>query len=188
MRDSLGLDADAPVAGMVCRLVEQKGVTYGLQAFAQVSAQMPEARLLIAGDGPLRESLEQEAQALGLADCVQFLGWRDDVDRLMSAFDLLLMPSLWEGFGLVILEAMARQLPVVATAVSAIPEIVVDGETGLLVPARDVDALAGAMLTLLADRPLRRYMGQNAEGRLEIAVQRPPHGGPDRRALPPTLL
>lgn len=167
MRQQLGINPDAPVAGIVCRLVEQKGVHYGLQAFAQVVQQIPTACLLIAGDGPLRSDLEAEAAALGLGDHVRFLGWRDDMAQLMNAFDLLIVPSLWEGFGLVILEAMAHQIPVVASAVSAIPEIVVHGETGLLVPARDVDALAGALVSLLGDAPLRKHMGMLAEDRLE---------------------
>ena len=85
----------------------------------------------------------------------------------MAGLDMFLQPSLWEGFGLVLLEAMSRRLPVVASAVSAIPEIVVNGETGLLVPARDPAALADALLTLLADRTLRLHMGLNGEDRLE---------------------
>ena len=167
MREQLGIEGDAPVAGIVCRLVEQKGVSYGLQAFAQVVAQIPNARLLIAGDGPLRTQLETEAAMLGLGDHVRFLGWRDDVAQLMYVFDLLLVPSIWEGFGLVILEAMAHQIPTVASAVSAIPEIIVNGETGLLAPPRDVGALAGALVSLLADAPLRKHMGMLAEDRLE---------------------
>ena len=167
MRQQIGLDAEAVVVGMVCRLVEQKGLSYGLQALARVLPQFPDACCVIAGEGPLRAELEAEAKALGLRDCVHFLGWRDDVADLMTALDLLLVPSLWEGFGLVILEAMARQLPVIASAVSAIPEIIVQGETGLLVPPRDVEGLAEALAMLLADRPLRRYLGQNGEDRLE---------------------
>jgi glycosyltransferase involved in cell wall biosynthesis len=167
IREQLGIEADAPVAGIVCRLVEQKGVSFGLQAFAQVVTQIPNAQLLIAGDGPLRAQLEAEAAALGLGDTVRFLGWRDDVPQLMHAFDLLLVPSIWEGFGLVILEAMAHQIPTVASAVSAIPEIVVHGETGLLVPPRDVDALANALVSLLGDAPLCKHMGMLAEDRLE---------------------
>ncbi|MAS35990.1 MAG: hypothetical protein CL610_18425 [Anaerolineaceae bacterium] len=167
LRDQLGLDVDAPVAGIVCRLVEQKGVSYGLQAFAHVLKQIPAARLVIAGDGPLRNELEAEAAVLGIESAVRFLGWRDDVPQLMNAFDVLLMPSLWEGFGLVILEAMSRQVPVIASAVSAIPEIVAHGETGLLVPPRDVDAMTAALIQLLGDAPLRRHMGMLAEDRLE---------------------
>lgn len=167
VRSELGVSDDAPVVGIVCRLVEQKGVSYGLRGFAQAVLQVPTARLLIAGDGPLRAELEAEANALGLDASARFLGWQHDAPRLMSAFDVLLLPSLWEGFGLVILEAMSRQVPVVASAVSAIPEIVVHGETGLLIPPRDVDALAAALVCLLGDAPLRRHMGMLAEDRLE---------------------
>ncbi|HLV37784.1 MAG TPA: glycosyltransferase [Spirillospora sp.] len=167
VRSELGIPDDVPVVGMVCRLVEQKGVSYGLRGFAQAVLQVPTARLLIAGDGPLRAELEAEANALGLDASTRFLGWQDDAPRLMSAFDVLLVPSLWEGFGLVILEAMSQQVPVVASAVSAIPEIVVHGETGLLFPPRDVDALAAALVSLLVDAPLRRHMGMLAEDRLE---------------------
>lgn len=167
VRRELRLPDDALVVGMTCRLVEQKGVSYGLQAFVPVTARFPNAYLIIAGDGPLRQALENEAAALNLGERVRFLGWRDDVPQLMHAFDLLLAPSLWEGFGLVILEAMAGGLPVVASRVSAIPEIVVDGETGLLVPPRDTDALAEAITHLLNDAPLRRHMGMLGEDRLE---------------------
>ena len=80
---------------------------------------------------------------------------------------MFVLPSLWEGFGLVLLEAMSRRLPIIASRVSAIPEVVADGETGLLVPARDVDGLANAMRTLLSDRVLRRHMGMVGEDRLE---------------------
>lgn len=166
-RDELGAGPDDLLAGMACRLVEQKGVSYGIRAFAQVSAQHASARLVIAGDGPLRPALEAEARAAGVADRVRFLGWRDDVPRLLAGLDVLLMPSLWEGFGLVILEAMSQRLPVIASRVSAIPEIVADGETGLLVPARDADALAGALALLLGDYGLRRHLGLLAEERLE---------------------
>jgi glycosyltransferase involved in cell wall biosynthesis len=161
-----GLEPQTPRVGIVCRLVEQKGVVYGLRAFSRVTAESP-AHLVIAGDGPLRESLEAEARALGIAERVHFLGWRDDVPQLMAAFDVFLLPSLWEGFGLVLLEAMSQQTPVVASAVSAIPEIVVDRQTGLLAPPRDADTLAGALRTLLHDLPLARHFGLMGQERLE---------------------
>lgn len=171
LRESVRAELNAApgdlLAGVACRLVEQKGVNYAIRAFAAICERFDTARLLIAGDGPLRPALEAEARAAGIADRMRFLGWRDDVPRLMAGLDVLLMPSLWEGFGLVILEAMNQRLPVIASRVSAIPEIVVDGETGLLVPARDVDALAGALALLLHDNALRRHMGLLAEDRLE---------------------
>src|SRR5262249_11031920 len=102
LRRDLGLLPETPVAGSVCRLTTQKGVKYAIHAFKR----LPNAHYVIAGDGPLRESLEAEARELALQDRVHFLGWRNDVHDLMAGFDVLLMPSLWEGFGLVALEAM----------------------------------------------------------------------------------
>jgi len=167
IRAELGIPPDAPVVGLVCRLIEQKGVSYGLEAFARAAADVPEARLVIAGDGPLRGRLQAQARTLGVADRVHFLGWRADSLRIFAALDIFLMPSLWEGFGLVLLEAMSQRLPVVASAVSAIPEVVADGTTGLLAPPRDVPRLAAALRLLLADAPLRQHMGLLGEDRLE---------------------
>jgi glycosyltransferase involved in cell wall biosynthesis len=163
-----GLPEDAILIGIVCRLTEQKGITYGLQAFAKVKDDFPGAHLLIAGDGPLRSTLESEAFALaGRENRVHFLGWREDIPTLMAGLDIFLAPSLWEGFGLVFLEAMAQTVPIIASNVSAIPEVVVDGETGLLVTPRDVDSLAEALRKLLSDKPLRQYMGLQGQDRLE---------------------
>jgi glycosyltransferase involved in cell wall biosynthesis len=167
IRQELGIGKDDLVVGMVCRLVEQKGVGYGLHAFSQVVGDFSSARLVIVGDGPLRRSLETLINPLGLRGYVQFLGWRADVPRVMAAFDVLLVPSLWEGFGLVILEAMARRVPAIGSDVSAIPEIIAHGETGLLTPPRDIGRLAEALHLLLSDHALRRHMGLLAEDRLE---------------------
>ncbi|MFO7323870.1 MAG: glycosyltransferase [Chloroflexota bacterium] len=167
VRSELRLSPDAPVIGMVGRLIEQKGIEYGLRAFAAVAPDYPDARLLISGEGPLRNKLEALAASLGVKDRVQFLGWREDVLRIFAALDIFLMPSLWEGFGLVLLEAMSQRLPIVASCVSAIPEVVQHGVTGLLVPPRDTGALAGALRVLLADPPLRQHMGLLGEDRLE---------------------
>lgn len=166
LRAELGLSTGAPLVGMVCRLIEQKGVTYGLQAFARVAGDFPYARLIIAGDGVLRADLEAEAARLGIAERTHWLGWRDDGPTVLAALDVLLMPSLWEGFGLVMLEAMAVHVPIIASRVSAIPEVVVDGETGLLVAPRDVDGLAAALHRLLSDAALRRDMGAAGAARL----------------------
>ena len=162
-----GLAADSLLVGMACRLVEQKGVIYGLRAFRQIADEFPNAYVLIAGDGELRAALEQEAGDLAQFGRVRFLGWREDVPGLMAGLDIFLMPSLWEGFGLVLLEAMSKQLPIVASRVSAIPEVVIHGETGLLAPPRDVEGFAEALRALLPDRSLRAYMGMNGEDRLE---------------------
>ncbi len=163
----LRLESDALLLGLVCRIVEQKGIAYALRAFQQIRQRFPTARLIIAGDGDLRAQLEALARELGIDEYVHWLGWRSDALKLIGAFDVLLMPSLWEGFGLVLLEAMSRRVPVIASRVSAIPEVVIHGETGLLVEARDVDALADAMTRLLEDHALRQHMGLLGAARLE---------------------
>ncbi len=163
----LNLPNDALILGIICRLVAQKGVAYALRAFARLD--FPNTVLVIAGEGNLRPSLEAEARALGIANRVHFIGWREDTASLMAAFDLFLAPSLWEGFGLVLLEAMAQQTPIVAASVSAIPEIVLDRETGTLIPPRDPAALAAAISELLRDSALRRHMGLVGQDRLETS-------------------
>ena len=167
LRAALGVGADALLLGMVCRLVEQKGIPYALEALRRLRAQYPQAHLVIAGDGEKAAELRRLSSALGIADRVHWLGWRSDAADLMAAFDVLLVPSLWEGFGLVLLEAMSRRVPVIASRVSAIPEVIVDGESGILIAPRDVDALARAIARLLNDRALRKYMGLLGAARLD---------------------
>lgn len=163
----LGLPESARLVGMACRLVEQKGVSYAIDAFGRIAAEFPDAHLLIAGEGRLRAALE--VQAALLAERVRFLGWRGNIPAFMAGLDVLLAPSLWEGFGLVLLEAMAQQTPIIASAVSAIPEIVIDGETGHLVQVRDAAGLADALRGLLADVAYRQHLGLVGRDRLEMA-------------------
>ena len=167
VRTELDIPADAPLVGVVGRLTEQKGHAYLLEAFVTVVQELPSARLLVVGDGELRPALERQAAHLGLRGGVTFTGHREDVPRIMMALDVLVMPSLWEGFGLVLLEAMAASKPVIASQVSAIPEIVVEGETGLLVPPKDPENLSRALLALLRDPAWAREMGRRGCQRLE---------------------
>lgn len=167
LRAELKMAADAQLLGMACRLVEQKGIPYALEAMRRIRSDFPRAHLVIAGDGDQASELRRLASRLGIADRVHWLGWRADAADLMAAFDVFLLPSLREGFGLVLLEAMSRRLPIVASHVGAIPEIVIDGETGILVEPRNVDELAKAMTRLLNDRALRKYMGLLGAARLE---------------------
>ncbi len=160
---------EAPLAGVVARLEEQKGHRDLLEAFVRVRAEIPGARLLLAGSGPQDAALRAQAAALGLGDAVIFAGFRDDVDQVMAALDLVVLPSLWEGFGLVLLEAMRAGRAIVATSVSAIPEIVADGQTGLLVPPRDAGALTAAVAALLRDPRRRAAMGAAGKARLRAA-------------------
>ena len=167
LRDELGLPADSQILGMACRLVEQKGIPYALEALRRIRSDFPRAHLVIAGDGEKAAELRRLASLLGIADRVHWLGWRSDAADLMAAFDVFLLPSLHEGFGLVLLEAMSRRVPIIASRVSAIPEVVIHGETGILVEPRDADALAKATTRLLRDRALRKYMGLLGAARLE---------------------
>jgi glycosyltransferase involved in cell wall biosynthesis len=169
LRAELGLNDDVPLVGAVGRLTEQKGFRYLLEAFAIVRRSLPQAQLVIAGDGELRSTLEAQK-----GHNIHLLGWRSDAPSIMADLDVLAVPSLWEGFGLVTLEAMALSKPVVASRVSALPEIVADGETGLLVPPADPKALAGALCALLTDKARARAMGERGRARLQLdfSVQR----------------
>lgn len=166
MRAELGIAPNEPVIGIVGRLNEQKGHVYLFEAFRRVLASHPRALLLVAGDGPLREELERLAGELGITERTRFLGFRSDAPFLVHAFDVAAVPSLYEGFGLVLLEAMAAGRPLVASEVSAIPEIVLDGETGLLAPPRDAEALAAALDALLSDPERAARMGAAGRARL----------------------
>lgn len=163
----ISAESDALVVGMICRLMDAKGIPDALNAFAQIAPEFPSAHFVIAGEGPLRDELETRVRTLNLGSRVHFLGWRESPMQLVAALDILLSPSLREGFGLTMLEAMAQAVPIIGSTASAIPEVVLNGQTGLTVPPHDPDALAGAMRTLLADKPLRMHMGLLGEERLE---------------------
>jgi glycosyltransferase involved in cell wall biosynthesis len=160
VREELGLSCEAPLVVSVGRLVKQKGHAHLLRAWPVIARARPRARLLVVGEGPWRARLVAEASALGVADRVIFAGWRFDVPAILAAADLYVQPSLWEGFGLAILEAMAAGTCIVASRVSTIPELVLEEKTGLLVPPGDSAALAEAILRLLADPERRREMGE----------------------------
>ncbi len=166
-RQELGLPDQAPVLGSVCRLVEQKGVSDALRAFWQVSRQMADAHYVIIGDGPLRQSLQAQADGYGLSHRIHFLGWREDAHALMAAFDALIVPSRWEGFGLVVLEAMAAKVPVIASRISALPEIILDGETGKLIPPGDIQGLAQAMIDICMYPAQAHLLGEAGRRRAE---------------------
>ena len=150
-RVALGLPAEAYIIGSVGRLRPQKGYHLWLAAAAQVRAMLPQAHFLLIGDGELRTSLEAQAHELGISDAVTFLGPRHDVEALYPLMDLFVSSSLWEGLPTVILEAMAAKRPVVATAVAGTRELVVDGQTGRLVPPDNPAALAAAIVQSARD-------------------------------------
>jgi len=165
LRRELGIERKGPIIGLAVRLCEQKGITYLLHAMPAILHRHPDTTLLIAGDGELAARLQAEARVLGLADHAVFCGARKDIPRILKLLDLFVLPSRWEGMPMVILEAMAAGCPVVATDVGGNSSAVINGETGLLVPAEDAAALAAAVCTLLDSEPLRREYALRARGR-----------------------
>lgn len=168
-------NGDAPVIGVVSRLSPEKGIEYLLRAVAELRDRAdrnyePELKLnvVLAGDGPSRESLVWLTAELRLDDRVRFLGevTHEDVPRVLESCDIFAMPSLAEGFGVSALEASAMELPVIASDIHGIPDVVRDGQTGILTPPRDVTAIADAIARLLNDPELRGRMG--AAGRAYV--------------------
>jgi glycosyltransferase involved in cell wall biosynthesis len=162
LRQQLGLGADDVVIGSVGRLVEQKDYPTLLHAFALSAMRVPRLRLVIAGDGPLRSRLEDMARGLAIADRIRFLGTWDDVPTLLRSVDLFALASKFEPFGVALLEAMAAGLPIVATSVNEIPEIVADGACGLLTPPSHPSKMAALFVRLARDRDLRARLGARA--------------------------
>ncbi len=150
------------VVGAVARLSPEKGLDDLLRAAAQLIGQRMSLRVVLAGDGPSRARLTRLAEQLGIAERVHFLGEvsHERVPAVLGELDVFAMPSRAEGFGVAALEAQAMELPIVATRVHGIPDVVQDGVSGLLVPARDVGALAGAIAQLAGDAELRAVMGR----------------------------
>jgi len=163
VRAMLGIDAGAPVIGLVGVLRPQKAVSVLVRAAALLRDEWPDAQVLVVGDGPERASLEQLTRELGVQGMVRFVGHRPDVPDLLSALDVAVCCSDFEGSPLAVMEYMEASLPVVATAVGGVPDLIEPGVNGLLVPPRDPQRLATAIAELLRDRQRARAMG--ARGR-----------------------
>lgn len=160
IRRRLGVNAGALLVGIVARLAPIKDHTTFLEAAFDLRKSRLDVQFLIVGDGELRSALEQEASSLGLDGCAHFLGWQRELEPIYADLDLAVLSSLNEGTPVSLIEAMAAGLPVVATKVGGIPELVADGKTGLLVPPKDPMAMSRAMETLLGDPERRRQMGR----------------------------
>jgi len=163
----LGVGNGAPVVGMVGRLSKQKAPLNFVRAIPHVLQQRRDARFVLVGDGELRQSVETLARKLGVADKLCLLGYRDDVPELLRTFDVYVLPSLWEGLGRSLTEAMYSGCPVVATSVEGVPELVRHEETGLLVEPNDVPALAARILELLNDRDKAQRLARAAKQRID---------------------
>ena len=161
LRSQLTEGRDIPLVLTPARLHEQKGHAYLLQAATLV----PEAKFIFAGDGPERVKLELQCRQLGLEERVSFLGQRDDVPELLAACDLFVLPSLYEGMPVSVLEAMAAGKPVIATNVGGTDEVVINENTGVLLPPMNAAALATSITRLLADRALAARLAENGRKR-----------------------
>lgn len=171
-KSHLGLREGVATIGTVCRLEEPtKGLAVLLKGLAQLNRMpnIPPFQLLLVGDGPSANALHRLSEELALNEIVIFVGLRRDVEQILPLLDLFVLPSLSEGFGIALVEAMAAGCPVVATAVGGIPEVVQAGRTGVLVPAGDSNALTDALADLLKDRSKARIFGR--DGQRRVATQ-----------------
>jgi glycosyltransferase involved in cell wall biosynthesis len=167
IRTNLGLQETDQVMIVVGTLKEQKGHRYLLEAAAPLIARRNHLHILFAGDGPLRNSLQQQVQQLGLGSHIHFLGNRKDIPDLLAASDYFVLPSLWEGLPMALIEAMASGIPVLATCVSGSQQVVASGETGVLVPPGDVEQLRQAMAEMIANPERAKQMGQAGSAHVE---------------------
>ena len=165
-RDGLGIKQDASIIGIVARLTPVKDHVTLLKAFLKIYEDIPEAVLLVVGDGELEQTLIKQTYEMGLNNNVFFVGERQDIPELLNVMDIFVLSSLSEGHNMSLLEAMAAGLPVVATDVGGNSEIVVDGATGFLVPPENPKIFSDKVMILLRDEGLRSHMGKN--GRVRV--------------------
>jgi glycosyltransferase involved in cell wall biosynthesis len=166
LHEELWLPHNAPIVGNVAALVPHKGQRHLIEAAAIVVKSVPDARFVIAGEGELRPALEKQIKDHHLEKHVFLAGFRPDVLSVHKAFDIFVMSSLTEGLGTSLLDAMACAKPIVATTAGGMPEVVQDGKTGILIPPRDHQAMADAIVTLLADEGMRQRMGTAGAARV----------------------
>jgi glycosyltransferase involved in cell wall biosynthesis len=165
-RAEVGIPADARIILAVGRLDPQKGLEFLIESAASLVTRFPDVHFLLVGGGSLRGQLVRQLADLRLQSRVHFCGWRPDIPSVMKLACGLALPSLWEGMPNVVLEAMAAGLPVVASDVEGVAELVVPGETGFLVPSKSVEDLTNALSKLLSDPERARRMGQAGQRRV----------------------
>ena len=162
LRKSFGFNGNHKIIGTVASLTEEKGHIYLIEAALQVIYKYPECRFLIVGDGGQRKFLEGKTADLGLTDKVIFTGSRKDVPEILSMLDAFLLPSLKEGLPMALLEAMAAKVPVIASSVGAIPDVIKDGMNGMLIPPKNSDAIAKVIAIMLSNGDSTKEMAQKA--------------------------
>ncbi len=169
IRQELGISEDVPLVLNVARFRYRKGQAYLLRAMAEVVKAVPKTRCLIVGHGPEQKPLQQLTRELHLEHSVDFLIARNDIDNLLSGCDLLVNSSLFEAMGVIDYQAMAHAKAIVSFNAGSVSEVVVDGETGALVPVRDIHALATAIVSLLKNPNLRSRYGKAGRQRFEAS-------------------
>ena len=167
VRAEFGIPDDAFAMAAAGQLIPRKGHRYLLEAMSALKLTHPQSRLVIFGEGYLNNQLRAQAASLGLGDVVQFAGYRDDLDSFVSCFDLFVHPASAEGLGVAVLKAAAAGLAVVACDAGGVGEVVIDGETGLLVPPEEAGALADAIATLVDDEERRNAFGRAGRERVQ---------------------
>jgi len=160
LRNELSFENDDYLVGVVAHLASHKGHKYLIEASRILKEKAPKIKIIIVGEGPLRMKLDKQAHETNVSEMVFFLGFREDIPQILASLDVFVLSSYLEGMGSSLLDAMASRLPVVATKVGGIPEVVINENTGLLVPARDSLSLAQAILRLYNDRTLAKRLGQ----------------------------
>jgi len=159
-KKELGLPENSLIAGTVGRLVPVKGQEFLIEAAKHIIPKFPSTLFMFTGDGHLRQNLNKKALEMGIKENVIFLGWRDDVDMIISIYDVFVLPSLNEGMGRVLVEAMALGKPIVASHIGGIPDLITQGKNGFLVPPRNPEQLAKYIQILIEDKEKRESMGQ----------------------------
>jgi len=160
IREEFGLPAQAKILITVAVLREFKGIQYMIRALPAVVAKDPDVYYLVVGNGTYREALEKEVEQAGMKDHVVFAGQRGDIPHLLAASDVFVLPTLTEALPTVLAEAMGASLPIIASSVGGVPEMINEGENGLLLSAGDVDGLISASASLMADEGRRKAMGE----------------------------
>jgi len=167
LRNQWDIHPSVPVIGAIGRLVWQKGFEYFIEAIPRILSIVPKATFLIVGEGPLLDNLEGLARKLGVENRVIFAGFRNDIQNVLAAMDILAVPSVLEGFPMITLEAMAMAKPIIASKLQGISEQIFDQEEGILVPPKNPSALAAAVIELVRDKELALRIGLAARRRVE---------------------
>ena len=174
-RDSFPPPEDFPhdsfIIGTVGRISSQKGQRYLIDAFHELALRLPNAHLMVIGSGPMEKKLRRSAARGAGAERIRFIGWKSRVERYLPYFGIYVQPSLWEGMPFATLEAMASGVPVIATRVGGLRELINDGHDGILVPPRDIGALKTAMITLAEDEEYRIHLSREARHKIHKYYQ-----------------